>query len=83
LIADPEVERLLDPNPPPDLEVVAKEEIERLLDRLKNAKLRSIAIWKWEGYTVDEIAAMLDCTPRTIARKLCLIRTIWAEEDVP
>src|SRR5262249_10907503 len=67
-------------NPPPDLEVLAKEEFQRLLDRLGNAELRSIAVWKWENYTNEEIASMLGCSPRTIQRKLQLIRNIWREE---
>jgi len=43
--------------------------------------LRSIAVWKWEGYSNREIASMLGCCSRTIERKLDVIRTIWNEED--
>jgi hypothetical protein len=60
--------------PPRDLEVLAKERIEYLLSRLQNARLRSMAVWKWEGYSNEEIACTLGCCFRTIARKLELIR---------
>jgi DNA-binding CsgD family transcriptional regulator len=33
-----------------------------------------------EGYTVDEIAANLNCAPRTVARKLALVRKLWGQE---
>ncbi len=82
-VGDPGIDQLADPKLSPDLEVLAKEEIERLLERLGNAQLRSIAVWKWEGYTNEEIATMLGCKSRTIERKLKLIRTIWGEEDAP
>jgi DNA-binding CsgD family transcriptional regulator len=33
-----------------------------------------------EGYTTEEIAAKLGYVPRTIERKLRLIRAIWTRE---
>jgi hypothetical protein len=60
---------------------LATETIEHLLTCLGNARLRSIAVWKWEGYSNEEIASMLCCSSRTIARKLALIRTLWDKED--
>jgi DNA-directed RNA polymerase specialized sigma24 family protein len=81
LLVDVAAEQIADPKPPPGLEVLANETIEHLLSRLGNAQLRAIAIWKWEGYSNDEIAATLGCSSRTIARKLELIRTTWDEED--
>jgi DNA-directed RNA polymerase specialized sigma24 family protein len=75
------LDQVADLQPPPDLEVLANETIEVLLSRLQNARLRSIAVWKWEGYSNQEIAAMLGCCTRTITRKLELIRTIWDKED--
>jgi DNA-directed RNA polymerase specialized sigma24 family protein len=77
------VEQVGDPRPPPDLMVLANEEVRRLLDLLKDATLRSIAVWKWDGYTSQEIAAMLGCAERTVERKLNLIRKIWAPEIRP
>ena len=44
---------------------------------LKDPGLRQIALWKLEGYTNPEIAAKLDCTVRTVERKLERIRAYW------
>src|SRR5262249_34326314 len=77
LLADVPVERIADRRPTPDVEVLANEAIDHLLSRLGNAKLRAIAVWKWEGYFNEEISAMLGCCSRTVERKLDLIRTIW------
>jgi RNA polymerase sigma factor (sigma-70 family) len=75
------VDQVADRNPPPDLEVLANETIEHLLNCLDgDGQLRSIAIRKWEGYSNEEIATLLGCSSRTILRKLRLIRTIWSEE---
>jgi RNA polymerase sigma factor (sigma-70 family) len=78
---DAPIEQIADAQPSPDLEVLANETMERLLDRLRAPQLRSIAVWKWEGHTNEEIATMLGCSARTIQRKLRLIRAIWSEED--
>lgn len=80
-LPDRDMEHLADPKLPPDLEILAQEEIAHLLRRLGNPQLQSIVGWKCEGYTNEEIATMLGCTTRTIERKLNLIRTIWAKED--
>jgi FixJ family two-component response regulator len=53
--------------------------IHHRLDRLAQA-LRLIAVWKMEGYHNQEIAAKLGCVPRTVERKLVLIRTLWSQE---
>ncbi len=58
-------------------------ERERLLGLLGDSRLRSIAVWKWEDYTNEEIAAMLGCTTRTIERKVKVIQAFWAEENTP
>jgi hypothetical protein len=41
--------------------------------------LRNAAQWKLENYTNEEIAAKLGCVPRTVKRKLKVIRGLWAE----
>jgi hypothetical protein len=51
----------------------------RLLGMLGGGDLESVAVWKMEGYGVEEIAARLDCAPRSVKRKLRLIRGIWEE----
>jgi DNA-directed RNA polymerase specialized sigma24 family protein len=42
--------------------------------------LRSVATYKLEGYTNDEIAARLGCVTSTVERKLARIRGQWAGE---
>ena len=43
----------------------------------------AVALWRMEGYTVEEIAQRLGYAPRSIKRKLQLIRTIWEKEIRP
>ncbi len=66
--------------PSPELAAQVVDECRRLLDKLADEGLRSIAVWQMEGYTVDEIAERLGCTPRTVARKLAVIRDLWKDE---
>ena len=48
---------MLAEEPTPAFAVEVAEECERLLGQLGNDQLRSIALFKMEGYTVAEIAA--------------------------
>ncbi len=81
--AKPLDEGLIAPDPPPDLQVMAAEELDRLLERLrvKDELLRSIALWKFEGYTNQEMARRVGCTSSKIAHKLVLIRMILVSEE--
>jgi len=56
------------------------EECRRLLDLLGDETLRSVALWKMEGYTNAEIARKLVCVEQTVERKLQRIRRRWARE---
>jgi DNA-directed RNA polymerase specialized sigma24 family protein len=56
------------------------EECGRLLDALDSDVLRSVAVWKMEGYSNAEIAAKLGRSESTVERKLNLIRQIWSGE---
>jgi hypothetical protein len=47
--------------------------------RLSDQSLKTIAIRKLNGDTVEEIGAFLGTSTRTIDRKLRLIRAIWEE----
>src|SRR5262249_2191340 len=67
--------------PTPAFAAQVTEEYQRLLDRLGDDTLSRVAIWKMEGLTNDEIAGQLECSRRTVARKLDTIRIIWSEED--
>jgi RNA polymerase sigma factor (sigma-70 family) len=69
--------QILGREPTPELAAEMAEEYQRLLDPLGDETLRRVAQWKMEGWTNEEIAARLDCTPRTVERKLRLIRRTW------
>jgi RNA polymerase sigma factor (sigma-70 family) len=75
-----DVAQLLTREPSPDEAAELADDCRRLLDSLKEPDLRQIALWKVEGYTHEEIAARLDCVPRTIERKVRRIRLLWKHE---
>jgi RNA polymerase sigma factor (sigma-70 family) len=80
---DAAVEQVVGDEPTPDFAAQVAEECQRLLDRLGDDGLRRVAVWKMEGCTNDEIAERLDCSRRTVARKLETIRIFWSEEPTP
>jgi DNA-directed RNA polymerase specialized sigma24 family protein len=71
------LEQIVGAEPTPEFALQVAEETERLLDLLDSAELRSVALWKMEGYTNEEIATKLGCVPRTVERKLRMIRSAW------
>ena len=81
--ADLFLDELVGDEPTPEFAALLAEEYRRLLDLLADAGLQAIAVWKMEGYSTSEIAAKLDRAPRTIERKLELIRHIWDREAPP
>jgi DNA-directed RNA polymerase specialized sigma24 family protein len=50
------------------------EELREVLEFLDDGEFRAIAIGKMEGYSNEELADQLDCSVRTIERRLGLIR---------
>lgn len=68
---------ILDHGPTPEFAAQVAEEFRRLLDRLGDATLRDVALWKMEGNTNREIAAKLGCIEQTVERKVRSIRQIW------
>ncbi|HEX9359606.1 MAG TPA: ECF-type sigma factor [Streptosporangiaceae bacterium] len=78
--AEPGFEWFVGREPTPEAAAMVAEECRRLLACLKTDELRTIALWKMEGYTNEEIAAKLDCAPSTVERKLQRIRAQWEEE---
>jgi DNA-directed RNA polymerase specialized sigma24 family protein len=81
--ADAGMEQVVGQEPTPAFAAEVAEECQRLLGLLREGELRSVALWKMEGYTNEEIAAMLGCVPRTVERKLWRIRSIWGKEVTP
>jgi DNA-directed RNA polymerase specialized sigma24 family protein len=75
--------QVLGREPTPEFAAQMSEECERLLSGLGDAELKSVALLRMEGYTVEEIAARLGCVARSVKRKLQLIRGIWEKELAP
>jgi DNA-directed RNA polymerase specialized sigma24 family protein len=81
--ADQELAEVLGQEPSPEFAAECAEACQRLLDLLGDAELRTIALCKMEGYTTKEIAGRLNRAPRSIERKLRLIRRLWEKECPP
>lgn len=77
------LEQILSREPTPELAAEMMEECQRLLTSLGDPELEQIALARMEGRTVEEIAAKLGYAPRSIKRKLQLIRSIWEKETQP
>jgi DNA-directed RNA polymerase specialized sigma24 family protein len=68
--AEIDLEQLLDAGPTPAFAAEMMEESQRLLERLGDEELRSVALWKMEGLSNEEIARRLGCGLRSAGRKL-------------
>jgi RNA polymerase sigma factor (sigma-70 family) len=71
------VDQIDSDGPTPAEAALLNEALERRFQMLNDPDLRQIALWELEGYTNAEIAAQLDCTVRTVERKLERIRAYW------
>ncbi|WP_197454147.1 ECF-type sigma factor [Stieleria varia] len=72
------LESLLSHNASPDILLEMEEQYQRLLNRLPDPVLRTIALEKMNGTTNVELANHLGIAVRTIERKLDLIRRHWS-----
>jgi DNA-directed RNA polymerase specialized sigma24 family protein len=79
----PALNHIMGREPSPEFAAQMAEECRRLLTALGDDQLRFIALWKMEGHTSEEIAAKLGCVPRTVERKLQVIRSLWSREPTP
>jgi DNA-directed RNA polymerase specialized sigma24 family protein len=77
------LQQVLSREPTPEFAAEVAEQYQRLLARLGDPELIRVAGLKMEGYTNDEIAGQLDCTTRTVERRLRIIRGLWEKEDAP
>lgn len=75
-----ELRLFLDREPEPAEIHEMSEQVRALLEKLGDAELSKIALWKVEGFTNEEIAARLNCVVRTVERKLHQIRLTWQSE---
>ena len=78
--ADTGLDQFPGDEPSPEFAAQVAEEYQRLLRGLADPELEAVALWKMEGYSVEEIAAKLGCAARSVKRKLRLIREIWERE---
>lgn len=76
---DTPIDMLIDQEPTPEFAVQFMEECELRLAQLADDDLRNIALLRLEGFSNDEIAQKLSCAPRTVKRRLQLIRTTWSQ----
>ena len=76
-------EAVLGTEPSPELVAEMVDECRRALERLPDATLRAVALWKMEGFTNGEIAAKLGCVEKTVERKLRTIRDVWTGGAAP
>ncbi len=68
--------------PSPAEAALLNEALECRLEALADPELRRIALWRLEGYTNREIADQLDCTERSVERRMERIRSKWTSFDV-
>jgi DNA-directed RNA polymerase specialized sigma24 family protein len=71
------LEAVLSREPDPAFAAQVAEEFQKRVASLNDPALASVALWRMEGYSVEEIASRLECVPRSVKRKLRLIRSIW------
>jgi DNA-directed RNA polymerase specialized sigma24 family protein len=70
---------ILGNEPTPDDAARFVDAFNHLINRLEDPTLKTIALRKLKGHTVEQIGAGLGTSTRTIDRKLRLIRAIWEE----
>ncbi|HKB05096.1 MAG TPA: ECF-type sigma factor [Gemmataceae bacterium] len=74
------LEDALGREPDPGLAAELAEECDRLLGALGDAELKRVALLRMDGCSVEEVADAIGCAPRSVKRKLQLIRQIWERE---
>jgi DNA-directed RNA polymerase specialized sigma24 family protein len=79
----PGLGEVIDDEPTPEFAAMVAEETRHLLERLGDPSLQALAVAKMEGYRDEEIARQLDCSVRTVQRRLLLIRRKWSRELEP
>lgn len=75
----PGLANAVDRDPTPEMAAILTEELEHRLELLGDDVFKQVAVMKLHGYSNREIANRLDCSSRTIERKLHVIRKVWEE----
>ena len=79
-----EFQDVADRYPSPPQVAQLQEAVDTLFEKLDSAsdpKLKAIAILRLEGAAMQEIADRLDCTVRTVQRKLHILERLWWERN--
>jgi RNA polymerase sigma factor (sigma-70 family) len=63
----------------PEFDLLMAEQCRQLLEELPDAEMRAIVLAKMDGATNAEIATVLNCSGRTIERRLKRIRNKWKD----
>lgn len=71
---------LISREPSPEYLAILAESHDQLLERLRDDRLREVALRRLEGYTTEEIAQRMRVSARTVQRKLRLIEAHWYDE---
>ena len=69
-------------DPTPEIAAILAEECRWLIDSLEDSELKELALAKADKYTNKELSERFQCSPRTIERRLHMIRQKWNEFDV-
>lgn len=77
---DFDLEAIVGSEPTPEFAAQVADEFRRLLEKLPDPDLKLLAVWKMEGNSNEEIAVRWKCVPRTVERRLRVIRCLWAGE---
>jgi DNA-directed RNA polymerase specialized sigma24 family protein len=75
-----DLRHLVGAEPSPAFAALVADQCRELLARLRDDSLREVARLRMEGYSNDEVALQLKCSPRTVARKIEIIRRTWLGE---
>lgn len=65
--------------PDPAMVAECEEQFSILLNCLQHPDLKRVALWKMEGHTNEDIAALMSRSLATVERKLRTIREIWSQ----
>src|SRR5262249_8479318 len=68
------------PKPGPKEAAEEADQLRHLLGLLPDEQMQAIAVRKLEGYTNEEIAALVDCSLSTVERRWFIIRKRWKKE---
>ena len=71
---------MVSPQPSPEFLYELVEEQQGLLASLGDENLRQVALWRFEGWTGEEIAGKMGITRRSVERKLERVRELWKGE---